>query len=145
MHATTRPSSFVAGLCLAVLGLLPASAIHAAAPAPSPEPQPEPQGVKRAEVDGGLDRAAVREVVRARIADVRGCYNTELLDDPAVAGRIVLAFTVTPAGDVREASVAESTMPARFDACVRAAVTTWAFPASERPTEIRYPFALEPG
>lgn len=100
---------------------------------------------KSAQVDGGLDKAAVREVVRARIDDVRHCYNAELNDDEQLAGRVVVDFTIAAAGSVHDVKVSESTMPARFDGCVAKAIATWQFPGAAQPTAVSYPFLMEPG
>lgn len=114
----------------------------AAARTPGSERQPMGQ---HAQVDGGLDKEAVRAVVRARIDDIRVCYNAELIEDDSVAGRVVVDFTIAAVGSVRDVEIGESTMPARFDACVAAAVGTWQFPNAELATAVSYPFVMEPG
>jgi hypothetical protein len=99
----------------------------------------------RAVAEGGLGKEAVRAVVAAEIADVRECYNTELLDDHSLAGTIAIAFVIAADGTVSELEVVDSSMPARFDACVGASVASWAFPAADVPTSVVYPFQMEPG
>lgn len=98
-----------------------------------------------AQVNGGLDKATVREVVRARIDDVRHCYNAELNDNEELAGSVVVDFTIAATGSVHDVKVAESTMPARFDTCMAKRVATWQFPAAAQPTAVSYPFVMEPG
>jgi TonB family protein len=96
-------------------------------------------------VEGGLDKTAVREVVRANIDDVRECYNAELGRDETVEGRVVVSFVVQPDGKVTNARVSESTMPKQFDACLAAAVAGWAFPTARESTSVTYPFEMSPG
>ena len=96
-------------------------------------------------IEGGLDKSAIREVVRANIDDVRECYNAELVDDEAVEGRVMVSFEIRPDGTVGKADVSESTMPERFDACLATAVATWSFPASDKATSVLYPFEMTPG
>ena len=83
--------------------------------------------------------------MKARIHEVRECYNAELLEDETVAGRSVVSFVVQPDGSVREVGVPESTMPERFDACMVTAVEGWSFPASDGKTRVVYPFEMSPG
>lgn len=101
--------------------------------------------VERPTVDGGLDKPAVRAVVRANIGDVRSCYNAELRDDGDLAGRSVLTFVVQTDGSVSEVGVSESTMPARFDQCLSQAASTWSFPVANADTQVSYPFMMSPG
>jgi TonB family protein len=118
-------------LLAALLGSLVAAPAAAAAP--------------KATVEGGLEKAAVREVVRAHIDEVRDCYNAELVEDETVGGRTVVTFVIEADGSVHDASIPESTMPERFDACLSKAVATWAFPTSDAETLVTYPFEFEPG
>lgn len=138
----TRTHSLASFALAGLIGLGLAACTATAAAHTSGERQPMGQ---QAEVDGGLDKAAVREVVRARIGDIRDCYNAELIEDDSIAGRIVVDFTVAAAGSVQDVTIAESTMPDRFAACVAAAVGTWQFPSAERATAVSYPFNMEPG
>lgn len=101
--------------------------------------------VPPASVEGGLDKPAVRAVVRENIDDVRYCYNDELIEDDSVAGYTVLEFVISTDGAVSRADVSESTMPARFDACLSAAVSSWSFPRAEAETSVSYPFEMSPG
>ena len=105
-------------------------------------------GSPQASVEGSLDKAAIREVVRANIDDVRECYTIELREDEDTTlvdddGRV--AFVIATDGHVREVEIASSSMPARFDACVAAAVERWTFPSATDETSVTYPFALAPG
>jgi TonB family protein len=122
-------------LLAVVLGTFVASPAAAAPPATMPT----------ATVEGGLDKPAVREVVRAHIDEVRHCYNAELVDDDTIEGRSVTSFVIHPDGSVHDASMPESTMPERFDACLLAAVGSWSFPASDAETRVTYPFQFSPG
>jgi hypothetical protein len=123
--------------------LLPLTALLAACVA-SPAAA-APAKIEHTSVEGSLDKAAVREVVKARIHEVRECYNAELIADETVGGRSVVAFVVQPDGSVSEVGVPESTMPERFDACMVAAVEGWSFPASDAKTRVLYPFEMSPG
>ncbi|MFO7562068.1 MAG: AgmX/PglI C-terminal domain-containing protein [Enhygromyxa sp.] len=109
----------------------------------TPEPLEPPE--LRSTVEGALDKQAVRAVVAAEIADVRHCYNAELLEDDSLAGDLAIAFVIAPDGSVSEVEVVDSSMPARFDACIEASVASWSFPAAEGESRVVYPFFMEPG
>jgi TonB family protein len=122
---------------LLLAGLLGACVSSPAAAAPATMPS--------ATVEGGLDKPAVREVVRTLIDEVRHCYNDVLVDDATVEGQTVTSFVIDPDGSVHDASITESSMPERFDACLLAAVGSWSFPASDAETRVSYPFQFSPG
>jgi TonB family protein len=102
-------------------------------------------GPPKASVEGSLDKAAIREVVRAHIDEVRLCYDAELVEDEDLAGQIVVGFVIATDGHVRTVEMTSSNMPPRFDACVAAAVERWTFPSAASETTVSYPFLLEPG
>ena len=99
---------------------------------------------------GSLDKDIIRRIVRAHLDEVRDCYNQGLARDPALTGRVEIQFTIAAGGEVAEAHVQDSTLPAGADAvadCVAAAVATWKFPRPEGGGNVvvTYPFVLEPG
>jgi TonB family protein len=111
----------------------------------SAEASAAPASVQQSSVEGALDKPAVREVVKAHIDEVRECYNAELIENETVAGRVVISFIVQPDGSASEVGIPESTMPARFDACIVAAVEVWSFPTADAETRVTYPFEMSPG
>lgn len=131
-RARRRPAA------LLLAGLLAAGFVPAKADAAGDKVQP-------ATVEGGLDKPAVREVVRANIDHVRSCYNAELQDDDNLAGRSVLTFVVRTDGSVSEVGIAESTMPTRFNQCLSQSASTWSFPVADAETRVSYPFEMSPG
>jgi TonB family protein len=106
----------------------------------APAAAASPGNTLHAQVEGGLSKSVVREVVRGHIEEVRDCYNAELVEDGTIEGRSVVTFAIEPDGSVHDARVPESTMPERFDACLSKAVQTWAFPTSDAQTLVTYPF-----
>lgn len=137
IHSET-PRVLTSTMMLALAGLLGACVASA-------EASTAPAKTEKASVDGGLDKPAVREVVKAHIEEVRGCYNAELVEDEKVEGRSVVSFVIRPDGSASEVGIAESTMPTRFDECMTAAVERWSFPTSDAETSVVYPFELSPG
>lgn len=93
----------------------------------------------------GYPQDAIRDVVSAHAAEVRHCYETELVGHPGMEGTLTLAFTITPDGSVAGAA-AEDDQPhvAALTACVITAVQRWSFPAPEdgAAAAVTYPFVF---
>ncbi len=94
--------------------------------------------------EGTIDKDAIRKVVRAHIGEVRTCYDEGLQRDPTLAGRLVVAFEITPQGATAGAKIAESTLAdPQVGACIAAAVGRWAFPAPQGGSvSVSYPFVF---
>ena len=97
-------------------------------------------------VRGGLSREIVRRTVRRHLNEVRFCYEQELANHPDLAGRVTVAFLISPTGSVSSANVANTTLRnARVEACITTAVRRWTFPAPDGGiVAVDYPFVLEP-
>jgi hypothetical protein len=103
-----------------------------------------------ASTSASIDKGLIRTVVRTHVHEIRGCYELGLADDPALAGRVAVRFTIDPHGMVSEAVVASSNLPPRAEpvqTCIAAAVKGWRFPMppASGSAVVLYPFVLEPG
>jgi len=109
-------------------------------------PVAEPVAMTRSGA-GHLEREAIRAVVTEHIGDIRECYNAGLQRDPALAGRVAIAFTIAPDGDTETVRSESSTLPSQEVVdCIVRAVDGWSFPApTGGEVEVVYPFVLEPG
>lgn len=102
----------------------------------------------KATVSGSLDKDIVRRIVRAHINEVRHCYNQGLVKDPALDGRVTIAFTIAATGKVSASSVSKNDLDdENVGTCIAKAVKRWKFP---KPTgggtaNVVYPFVLSPG
>jgi hypothetical protein len=93
---------------------------------------------------GGLSREQIRAVVARHRPEVRFCYEQALLSRPDLAGRVAVAFQISPDGHVSSSGVSTaSDGTERVASCVGQAVSRWTFPASASPTGVTYPFILE--
>ena len=97
----------------------------------------------------GSDRSKlIRKVVHEHRAQIRTCYETQLTTRPNLAGKLVSAWTIEPAGAVTEAHTQESTLHDRnVETCVAAKIETWRFPIPKGGGEVfvTYPFIFTPG
>jgi Ca-activated chloride channel homolog len=103
--------------------------------------------LSQAKVTGALDRDVIRRVVRAHVNEVRHCYDQGLVKDPALTGRVSIAFTIDGKGNVSVAAVKETTLAdATVGTCIAKAAKRWKFPAPTAGTvSVEYPLVLEPG
>jgi TonB family protein len=93
----------------------------------------------------GFDPQRLARTIRDHMAAVRACYERALKRRPEIGGRLVLRFTLTPAGTVSGVEVEEDTLgDAEVTACVRNAVASWRFSAPPRKVEVSFPFVFQP-
>lgn len=100
-----------------------------------------------ATVRGSLDKEIVRRVIRLHLNEIKYCYEQELTRHPALAGRMVVQFTITPAGQVIASALQSSTIGnTRVENCTVQAVRRWQFPQPQGGglVIVSYPFVLAP-
>ena len=99
--------------------------------------------VKPAQMDERSTRAISR-VVAAHTGAIRYAYNRELRKNPALRGKIVLRFTISPDGRVIRCSVERSSMNWKpLEGTLVNMVLKWKFPAIPKGTvTVRYPFVF---
>jgi hypothetical protein len=99
------------------------------------------------DTDGSLSKEQINRVVRSHAAAIKYCYEKELQRQPRLAGKIDLAWTISPEGTVTKAHVAQSTMQSpAVEGCIAHQVKTWQFPKSTGQTVVQlYPFLFKGG
>ncbi len=108
----------------------------------SPKPDAGVTGPK----PGYLDPREVRAAVLQHIGAVQECYERGRMDNPDLAGKVILLITISPTGDVTGTKVESSTLGASsVEQCVATAVRSWTFPkpAGGVAATIAYPFVLK--
>ena len=138
-----RPS--LVSLALLLLAAACAQSSRSAPPSPPPAPRetttrPPSVGVAvtasapvtRPDAPTG-DTAVVDDIVRRRRAELQTCYEQEGLKvNPDLAGDLVLAITVAPAGTVSAVTFPERTWSgpgaSEAESCMQTKVRAWRFP-----------------
>lgn len=83
-------------------------------------------------VIGGLDREVILKVIRRHQNEIKFCYEGELKKDPALAGKVAVAWTIDASGLVSEVSVTESSLgSAAVERCILERIRRWRFPQPE--------------
>ena len=92
-----------------------------------------------------LTREEIRMVVRAKLPQIRACFEAGLATTPELGGRVLLRFAIAADGKAHAIEVVEDQLadPA-VAACIVAAIPSWQFPRPRggRSIVISYPFAF---
>jgi TonB family protein len=80
-------------------------------------------------VVGGLDKDVIMKVIKRHQNEIKFCYEQELQKNPALGGKVAVAWTIDPAGGVSEANVSESSIGnANVEGCIVQRIRRWKFP-----------------
>ena len=81
--------------------------------------------------------------MRPRAGEIRACYERGLKERPDLSGKVVLGWTISPAGTVEGVHVQSDTLqnPRVLD-CMTSLVATWRFsaPLSGNAVQVAFPF-----
>lgn len=97
-------------------------------------------------VQGSLDRAQIAAVVNKHIAEIRHCYEKNLINDPSLNGKIQVEWTINPDGTVAGVKTLFSSMKGGdVNGCIGGRIREWQFP---RPKGngyviVNYPFMFD--
>ncbi len=80
-------------------------------------------------VVGGLDKDVIAKVIKRHQNEIKFCYEAELQKNPALAGKVAVAWTIDPSGAVSDANVSESSIGnANVESCIVQRIRRWKFP-----------------
>ncbi|MFV8754883.1 AgmX/PglI C-terminal domain-containing protein [Nannocystaceae bacterium ST9] len=147
----SRPGSGAALIAASLLSLgCPITSETTSAPvdARNPSHAPEPIESETASASESVDepplsRDEVRLVVRAKLPEVRACFEASLAGDPTLAGRLALRFTIDANGRVRDPSIADDELGSvEVGVCLLDRIEHWQFPRPNggRELTVVYPF-----
>lgn len=105
---------------------------------------PIPMG-REAIIEGGLDRDLIADVVNRNMGQVRFCYEQGLQGDPALAGRVAIAWTIGASGQVKMANVESTTLNSKLvEECIVMRLRSWKFPLPSGGVDVKvsFPFVL---
>ena len=100
---------------------------------------------REALIEGGLDRDLIADVINRNMGQVRFCYEQALQGDPALAGRVAVAFTIGGNGQVKVADVGNTTLNSKMvEDCIITRLKSWKFPLPQGGVDVKvsYPFVL---
>ncbi len=91
---------------------------------------------------GSLDSSAIASVVKQKLSGIKYCYEKELKNNPNLAGKVVVNFTIGADGSVTNYRVDNSTLNnTNVEQCILRMVRRWKFPApAGGSVNVSYPF-----
>jgi serine/threonine protein kinase len=96
----------------------------------------------QARVQGNLDRAEVLRAINGRMGAITRCYESRLMNNPTLGGRLVFGWTITTSGGASGVAVRSSTLsdPA-VASCISGIIRGIRFPRPEGGSvQISFPF-----
>ena len=100
---------------------------------------------KSARIRGGLSMDAVKRVIDQHLDDITYCYETELISNPSIVGKVLFEWKILMSGEVGEVRIKSSSINSHeIHACIKEAIRTWRFP-KPRGSEVivSYPFVFD--
>jgi outer membrane biosynthesis protein TonB len=97
-------------------------------------------------VEEGLTKDEVGEVIHRHLSEVRYCYESAMIRQPDIEGKLVVDFTIGGNGVVKSAEAKSSTLPdPRLDDCIIRRLVTWKFPNTKGGVDVAvsYPFIFK--
>ncbi len=97
---------------------------------------------------GALERSLVDAVIQKHLGALRYCYQRRLLDQPQLAGKVVVKFVIAKDGAVSTAAIKSSTMNNQeVETCVAGRFRRMLFPQPEGGgvVVVTYPMIFAPG
>jgi TonB family protein len=97
------------------------------------------------EVDSSdLEQGKVSGWVKGRMGGIKACYENALKRNPSLKGKVIISFTITPAGTVEDAKTAGGSLgSSEVTECILGVVRGWRMPFKPAgPVTVVYPFVF---
>lgn len=96
-------------------------------------------------VEGGMSRTMVKRIIDQHLEEIQYCYESALLGNPSIMGRIVYEWKIMMSGRVGEVRIVSSSVNShQIHDCIKSAIKSWQFPkpvGSE--VVVSYPFVFD--
>lgn len=97
-------------------------------------------------LSGELDEKTVQQYIRRYLSGIKWCYQDRLQSNRKLTGKVTLAFTILPNGNVHDARTQNSSLgDAELEQCIASKMARWRFPAPKDGgvVEVAYPLILK--
>lgn len=96
-----------------------------------------------ASTDGSNLPAGLQNSITVNKKQVKSCYETVRVEEPELAGKVEVAWTVSMEGAVKDIGVANNTTGSDDLAnCLVRRIKRWEFPATDEEQQVTYPFTF---
>jgi len=100
---------------------------------------------KTVSVQGGMSREAVKRVIDQHLDEISYCYETALIANPSIMGKVIFEWRILTSGKVGMVQIKSSSInSSEIHSCIKTAIKTWQFP-KPRGSEVivSYPFVFD--
>ncbi len=100
---------------------------------------------RNVKIHGGMSREMVKRVIDQHLEEITYCYETALMANPSIMGRIVFEWKILMNGSVGQVRIVASSINSHeVHNCIKAAIKSWQFPKPVG-TEVvvSYPFVFD--
>ena len=100
---------------------------------------------KAVKIRGGMSREAVKRVIEQHLDEITYCYETALISNPSIKGKITMEWKILMSGAVGEVRIKSSTIKSpEIYSCIKTAIKTWQFPKPiGNEVVVSYPFIFD--
>jgi len=100
---------------------------------------------KTVRVQGGMSREAVKRVIDEHLDEISYCYETALVANPSIMGKVIFEWKILMSGKVGSVSIKSSSINSNeIHSCIQAAIRTWQFPKPKgNQVMVSYPFIFD--
>ena len=94
---------------------------------------------------GGISREAVAKVINDHMDEINGCYESALVNDPSLMGRVEFEWTILQSGHVGDVKIKSSTVKSsQIHSCIISSIKSWKFPQPQgADVVVSYPFVFD--
>jgi pSer/pThr/pTyr-binding forkhead associated (FHA) protein/outer membrane biosynthesis protein TonB len=100
---------------------------------------------KSVKIRGGMSREDVKRVIEQHLDEITYCYETALISNPSIKGKITMEWKILMSGAVGEVRIKSSTIKSpEIYGCIKSAIRTWQFPKPVgNEVVVSYPFIFD--
>lgn len=100
---------------------------------------------KSVRISGGLSMEAVKRVIDQHLGDITYCYETELINNPSIMGKVIFEWKIMISGEVGEVRIKSSSINSHeIHNCIKESIRGWQFPKpSGSEVIVSYPFVFD--
>jgi hypothetical protein len=96
-------------------------------------------------IEGGMSREMVKQVIDQHLSEITYCYESALVGNPAISGRVIFEWKILMNGRVGEIRIVASSINShQIHDCIKGAIKSWQFPKpSGAEVVVSYPFIFD--
>ena len=84
---------------------------------------------RTAKVQGGMSREMVKRVIDQHMSEITYCYESALVGNPTISGRVIFEWKIKMSGRVGEIRIVASSINSHdIHDCIKSAIRSWQFP-----------------